>query len=79
IDSEREKDVNESAKAFLESDFPNYDFKNVEESQFHFMVQAMESWFLGTRKNSPRVKTTSFTKKLCRSTRKLKGFQKMTR
>ncbi len=49
IDSEREKDVNESAKAFLESDFPNYDFKNVEESQCHFMVQAMESWFLADK------------------------------
>ncbi len=49
IDSEREKDIEESAKAFLETDFPNYDFKDVEESQCHFMVQAMESWFLADK------------------------------
>lgn len=49
IDSEREKDQNKSAKLFLEEDFPNYDFKNVKESQCHFMVQAMESWFLADR------------------------------
>lgn len=49
IDSEREKDLDESAKNFLQTDFPNYDFKNVEESQCHFMVQAMESWFLADR------------------------------
>jgi len=49
IDSEREKDIGENAKGFLQKDFPNYDFKNVGESQCHFMVQAMESWFLADK------------------------------
>lgn len=49
IDAEREKDEDKSAKVFLQEDFPNYDFKNVKESQCHFMVQAMESWFLADK------------------------------
>ena len=46
IDSEREKDTSDNAKVFLQKDFPNSDFKKIKESQCHFMVQAMESWFL---------------------------------
>lgn len=49
IDSEREKDLDDNAKNFLRADFPTYDFKNVKDSQCHFMVQAMESWFLADK------------------------------
>ena len=49
IDTEREKDIKESAKLFLKKDFPNSDFKKVKESQLHFMAQAMESWFLADK------------------------------
>ena len=49
IDTEREKDVTENAKLFLKKDFPNSDFKNVEDWQCHFMAQAMETWFLADK------------------------------
>lgn len=49
IDTEREKDEDKNAILFLKEDFPNYEFKNVKESQCHFMVQAMETWFLADK------------------------------
>lgn len=49
IDTEREKDIAEDPKKFLKEDFPNSDFKTVKESQCHFMVQAMETWFLADK------------------------------
>lgn len=49
IDSEREKEISDNALAFLQADFPNYDFRKIKESQCHFMVQAMESWFLADK------------------------------
>jgi hypothetical protein len=49
IDTEREKDINENAKLFLQKDFPNSDFKNIKEWQCHFMAQAMETWFLADK------------------------------
>ncbi len=49
IDSEREKNIGDDAKVFLQTDFPNYDFKKIKDSQCHFMVQAMESWFLADK------------------------------
>jgi hypothetical protein len=49
IDTEREKDIKEDAKVVLQRDFPNYNFKEIKESQCHFMVQSMESWFLADK------------------------------
>ncbi len=49
IDTEREKDVTEDAKLFLQKDFPNSDFSNVKELQCHFMAQTMETWFLADK------------------------------
>jgi len=64
IDSEREKDIGENAKGFLQKDFPNYDFKNVEESQCHFMVQAMESWFLADKEKLAACFDAKFNEKI---------------
>lgn len=49
IDTEREKDIEKDAILFLKEDFPNYDFKNINASRCHFMVQAMETWFLADK------------------------------
>lgn len=51
IDTEREKDINQNAKDFLKEDFPNSNFKSIDESQCHFMAQAMETWFLADKEN----------------------------
>lgn len=63
IDTEREKDKNKSAKEFLGEDFPNSDFKNVKESQCHFMVQAMESWFLADKEKLAACYDAKFSEK----------------
>jgi len=63
IDSEREKDKNKSAKAFLQEDFPNSDFGNVKESQCHFMVQAMESWFMADKEKLAACFDAKFSEK----------------
>lgn len=64
IDSEREKDKDKSAKDFLLEDFPNYDFKNVSESQCHFMVQAMETWFLADKEKLAACYDNKFNAKV---------------
>jgi len=63
IDSEREKDENKSAKVFLQEDFPNSDFGSVKESQCHFMVQAMESWFLADKERLAACYDAKFNEK----------------
>lgn len=63
IDTEREKDKNKSAKDFLREDFPNSDFKSVKESQCHFMVQAMETWFLADKEKLAACYDTKFSEK----------------
>ena len=60
IDTEREKDEDENAKLFLQKDFPNSDFKKVEEWQCHFMAQSMESWFLADREKLVACYDTKF-------------------
>jgi hypothetical protein len=63
IDAEREKDKNKSAKDFLREDFPNADFGNVKESQCHFMVQAMESWFMADKEKLAACFDAKFNEK----------------
>ena len=64
IDSEREKDENKNAKEFLQEDFPNFDFKHVNDSQCHFMVQAMESWFIADKKKLAACYDNKFNNKI---------------
>jgi hypothetical protein len=63
IDTEREKDENKSAKDFLREDFPNSDFKNVEDWQCQFMAQAMESWFLADKEKLAACYDNKFDEK----------------
>ncbi len=64
IDSEREKDIGDDAKVFLQTDFPNYDFKKIKDSQCHFMVQAMESWFLADKEKLAECYGNKFNAKV---------------
>jgi Domain of unknown function (DUF4276) len=63
IDSEREKDIGDDAKFFLQADFPNYDFKKIKDSQCHFMVQAMESWFMADKEKLAACYDNKFNEK----------------
>lgn len=64
IDTEREKDINENAIVFLRKDFPSYDFKEIKESQCHFMVQTMESWFLADKEKLAECYDNKFNEKV---------------
>jgi len=63
IDTEREKDKDKSAKLFLQEDFPNSDFTNIKDSQCHFMVQAMESWFIADKEKLAACYDNNFKEK----------------
>ncbi len=63
IDSEGEKNTSDNAKVFLQKDFPNYDFKKIKEIQCHFMVQAMESWFLADKEKLAKCYDNKFNEK----------------
>jgi len=63
IDTECEKDINETAILFLKKDFPNSNFKNIKDWQCHFMAQAMKSWFLADKEKLAACYDKKFNEK----------------
>lgn len=49
LDSDAPLEENESPKAFLQKQNPNWHLQEAEENQCHLMVQMMESWFFADK------------------------------